>query len=115
MRWVSYRGSAFPHPRLADHLAPPELVPSQIDLDPRRKPVPHVPLDALSVEVHVGPEQIAADQILNDQRRDVAVTPARVLGRPSIIFFGSIEVPCITNRLFHPREGQHAAEGNQSA
>jgi hypothetical protein len=114
VRWVGYRGRALPHPRFADHFAPPELVASQVYLDPRRKAIPHVPLDALSVEIHVGPEQITADQILNDQGCDVAVTPARVLRRPSIIFFGSIETPCIANSLFYPREGQHTVERNQS-
>ena len=100
MRWVSYRRSALGNRRLADDLAPPELVAGQVDVDSRYESVPHVSLEALSVEIHVRPEYLAADQIVNDQRGEVALTATRVLGRPSIIFIGRVQTPGFANCLF---------------
>lgn len=108
MRRVGYRRRALGDRRLADDLAPPELVAGQVDVDSRYESVPHVPLDALSVEIHVCPEYLAADQIVDDQRGDVALTATRVLGRPSIIFIGRVQTPGFTNCLLKLRESEHS-------
>lgn len=100
MRGVSYGRSALGNRGLADDLAAPELVAGQVDVDSRYESVPHVPIDALSVEIYVRPEHLAADQIVNDQRGDVALTATRVLGRPSIIFIGRVQTPGFANCLF---------------
>jgi len=39
--------------RLAKNLTPLELIPREVDLNPRGKAVPHVRLDAFVIEVHV--------------------------------------------------------------
>ena len=57
---------------------------------PDGQTVPHVRLDALAVEEHVGREDLSAEQIVDDERRDVALTPARVLGRPVVVLFGGV-------------------------
>jgi hypothetical protein len=100
MGWVSYRGRALGNPRLTDVLASPELIASQVDVDSRCEPVPHVPLDALSVEVYVRREDVPADQVVNDQRGDVALTAARILGRPSIILIRGVQTPGFADCLF---------------
>src|SRR4051794_13577193 len=100
MSWVSYGRRALRDPGLTDNLASLELIAGQVDVDSRCEPVPHVPLDALSVEVHVRPEYVPADQVVNDQRGDVALTAARILGRPSIILIGGVHTPGFANCLF---------------
>ena len=108
MRWVSYRSSALGDRRLADDLAPPELVAGQVDVEPRHESIPHVPFDALSTEVHISPEHLAADQIVNDQRGDVALTTTRVLGRPAIIFVGRVQAPGFAYCLLEVRKSEHS-------
>jgi len=68
-----------------------------------------MPLDALAVETHVGAEHLAAQQIVNDERSDIALTTTRVLGRPAIAFFGRVETPRLAYRLFQLRESEHGS------
>ena len=107
MRRVSYRRSSLSNPRLADDLASSELVARQVDVDSRFESVPHVPLDPLSVEIHVRSEHLAADQIVNDQRRDVALTATRVLRRPSILLIRCVQTPGFANCLFQLGKSEH--------
>ena len=108
MRGVSYGRSALGNRGLADDLAAPELVAGQVDIDSRYESVPHVPLDALSVEIYVRPEYLAAEQIVNDERGDVALTTTRVLGRPSIIFIGRVQTPGFAYCLLEVRKSEHS-------
>jgi hypothetical protein len=115
MRGVSYGRSALGNRGLADDLAAPELVARQVDVDSRYESVPHVPLDALSVEIDVRPEYLAAEQIVNDQRGDVALTTTRVLGRPSIIFVGRVQTPGFAYCLLEVRKSEHSKTVTPSA
>ena len=110
MRWVSYCRSAVDNRRLADDLPAPELVAGQVNVDSRYESVPHVPLDALSVEIHVRPEYLAANQIVNDERGDVALTTTRVLGRPPIIFLGRVQTPGFADCLLEVRKSEHGRQ-----
>jgi hypothetical protein len=115
MRWVSYGRSALGNRGLADDLAAPELVAGQVNVDSRYESVPHVPLDALSVEIYVRPEYLAAEQIVNDQRGDVALTATGVLGRPSIIFIGRVQTPGFAYCLLEVRKSEHGKTVTPSA
>ena len=114
MRRVERRGPVA-DPRLADDLARPELLARQVDLETRREPVPHVRLDALAVEEHVGGKHVAAEQVVHDERRDVALAATRVVGRPVVLLVGGVEAPGTADRLLElrQRERQRLATPDQ--
>ena len=89
---------------LADHLSAPELVTRQVDLDPGREPVPHMRFDPLAVEIHVGRQKFPAQEVVDDQGGDVALTAARILRRPIVFLVGGVEAPGLANGLFQLRE-----------
>ena len=100
MRRVGDGRSAPADSGFADDLTALELLAGQIDVDSRRKSIPHVALDALSVEIDVCAEQVAAEQVVNYQRGDVALTTTRVFGRPSIILIRGVQTPGFADCLF---------------
>jgi hypothetical protein len=63
-----------------------------------------VRLDALAVEEDVGRQQLAPDEIVYDQGRDVALPAAGVLRRPVVLLVGGVEAPRCADRLFELRE-----------
>ena len=52
---------------LADRLTVPELLPREVHVDAGREPVPHVCLDALAAAIHVGGDDLAAEEVLDDE------------------------------------------------
>jgi len=44
-----------------------ELLASQVDLDPRRKSVPHMRHDPVAIEEHIGRHELTADEVVNDE------------------------------------------------
>lgn len=80
---------AWPCDRLPDDLAALELISGQVQLDPRGEPVPHVRLSSLAIEIHTSRAQLASEQVVDHERRDIAVAAAGVLGRP-IVVLGSV-------------------------
>ncbi len=76
--------------RLPDHLAAAELLARQVDVDPRH-------------------ENISADEVMDDKRRDVALTAARILGLPAVVLVGRVECPGRANGLLELCEREHAA------
>src|ERR1051325_5540473 len=118
MRGVSDRRCASAAPWRADGLSASELIPCQIDLDSRNEPVPHMALDPLSIEIDISAEDVAAEQVLNDERRDVALATARVLGCPSVVFLCRVETPGFAYRMLEVRKSDHGktvTESNPSA
>ena len=107
------RGIELRRPRarswLADRLAPLELIACEIDLDPRRQPVPHVRLDPFTLEVDVRGQQLTAEKIVHDERSDVALPTAGILRRPVVLLVGGIQAPGLANGLFELRESERQA------
>jgi hypothetical protein len=65
-------------------------------------------LDPVAVEEDIRREDLAAQQVVDDERRDVALAAARVLGRPLVIRVRSVKAPSVPDRLFQfgEREGR---------
>lgn len=66
------RPASSPRDGLADHLPVDELLAREGDLDP------------LAVDEHVGREEFKAEDVVNDERGDVALAPRRV-GRVPVV------------------------------
>jgi hypothetical protein len=64
--------------------------------------------DSLAVEEDVRREQLAAEQIVDDKRRDVALAAARIIRRPVVLLVGGVQAPGVADRLLklREREGQ---------
>lgn len=92
-------GRPRPRNRLADHLAAPKLIASEVDFDPGWEPVPHVRLDAFPVEKDVGSEELATEQVVDDERGDVALPAAWILRRPVVLGVRGVEAPRFADRL----------------
>ena len=107
MRGVDF-GRSRPGRRLADHRASPELVAREGHLDSGREPVPHVSLDTLAVEEDVCCEDLAAEQVVHDERGDVALAGAGIFRGPVVLRIGGVQAPGLANGLFElrQREGQ---------
>jgi hypothetical protein len=56
--------------------------------------------DALTVAKHVCSEELAAEEVVDDQGGDVALTAAGILRRPVVLLVGGVQAPGLTNRLF---------------
>src|SRR5581483_4886851 len=108
MRRFGDGGCAPAHSRLADGFSSSELLARQVDVDSRRESIPHMALDALTVEIDIRAEDVAAEQVLNDERSDVALATARILGCPPIILVRRVETPGVADRTFEIREGEHS-------
>jgi hypothetical protein len=65
-------------------------------------------LDPLSIEIDIRAKDVAAEQVLNDERRDVALATARVLGCPSIVFVCRVEAPGLAYRMLEARKSDHS-------
>jgi len=83
MRWICDRRSPLGNRRLTGDLAAPELVAGQVDLDACYETISHVRLTEHTAEIHIGPRRLATEQVVLDERRDVALTTAQALGRPN--------------------------------
>jgi hypothetical protein len=62
-----------PDGRLSDHLAVSELIPRQINFHASRKPIPHVRFRSLAVAEDVRRQDFSAKDVVQDQRRNVAL------------------------------------------
>lgn len=109
MRWISQdRGRrAGSDQRLAERLSIRELVTGEVDLDPGRKAVPSMRHDAFATEVHVGRYELAAEEIVDNQRRDVAVAARRIVRRPTVVWIDSVRSPASSDRFFELNERIH--------
>ena len=103
MRGIEFRW-ARPRGRLAKHFAAPKLFTREVDLHPGREPVPHVRFDPLAVEVDIRGKDLAAEQVVDDERGDVTLAAAGVLRRPVVLRVGRVEAPGTANGLFELRE-----------
>ena len=109
MRWISQdRGRrAGSDQRLAERLSIRELVTGEVDLDPGRKAVPSMRHDAFATEVHVGRYELAAEEIVDNQRRDIAVAARRIVRRPTVVWIDSVRSPASSDRFFELNERIH--------
>jgi hypothetical protein len=108
MRGVSDRSCALADSWPADGLPSPELLAGQINVDSRSESIPHMALDPLAVEIDIRAKDVAAEQVLNDKRGDVALATAWVLGCPSITFLCRVETPGVAYRALEVRKSQHS-------
>ena len=67
-----------------------------------------MPLDPLTGEIDIRAEDVAAEQVLNDERGDVALATTRILGCPPVILVGRVETPSAAYRTFEIRESEHS-------
>ena len=96
-----------PDGRLSDHLAVSELISRQINFDASRKPIPHVRFHSLAVAKDVPRQDLSAKNVVQDQRRNVALAARRISRRPSIVLFRRIESPAGSDGVFDLRERVH--------
>lgn len=61
----------------------PELLTGQINLVPVVQPVPPVVAPLFTVEMNLGDHEVAAEDVVDDQRSEVAVPESRVIGPPA--------------------------------
>ena len=99
----------FPDGRLSDHLAVLELIPRQINLHAARKPVPHVRFHSLAVPEDVRRQDFPAKDVVQDERRYVALAARGVGGSPAIVLVRRIETPAGSDRVFDLGERVHWA------
>jgi hypothetical protein len=96
-----------PNGRLSDHLAVSELIPRQIDFHASRKPIPHVRFRSLAVAEDVRRQDFSAKDVVQDQRRNVALAARGIARRPSIVLFRRIETPAGPDGAFDLGERVH--------
>ena len=96
-----------PDGRLSDHLAVSELIPRQINFHASRKPIPHVRFRSLAVAEDVRRQDFSAEDVVQDQRRNVALPARGIARRPSIVLFRRIETPAGSDGAFDLSEGVH--------
>jgi hypothetical protein len=96
-----------PDARLSDHLAVSELIPRQINFHASRKPIPHVRFRSLAVAEHVRRQDFSAKDVVQDQRRNVALPARGIARRPSIVLFRRIETPAGSDGAFDLSERVH--------
>ncbi|MEI5009309.1 hypothetical protein RB196_20245 [Streptomyces sp. PmtA] len=65
-----------------DRLPSPELLAGQIDFETAGKTVPPVVTVLFAVEMHHAEDEVATEQVVDDQRGDVAVPPGRIAAGP---------------------------------
>ena len=56
-----------PYRRLSDHLATLELLSREVNLDPTRKPVPHVPFNLLAIEEDFSGQEFSANDVVYNE------------------------------------------------
>ena len=96
-----------PDGRLSDHLAVSELIPRQINFHASRKPIPHVRFRSLAVAEDVRRQDFSAKDVVQDQRRNVALPARGIARRPSIVLFRRIETPAGSDGAFDLSERVH--------
>jgi len=96
-----------PDGRLSDHLAVSELIARQIDFHAPRKPIPHVRFRSLAVAEDVRRQDFSAKDVVQDQRRNVALPARGIARRPSIVLFRRIEAPAGSDGAFDLSERVH--------
>ena len=96
-----------PDGRLSDHLAVSELIPRQINFHASRKPIPHVRFRSLAVAEDVRRQDFSAKDVVQDQRRNVALPARGIARRPSIVLFRRIETPAGSDGAFDLSEHVH--------
>jgi len=96
-----------PDGRLSDHLAVSELIPRQINFHASRKPIPHVRFRSLAVAEDVRRQDFSAKDVVQDQRRNVALPARGIARRPSIVFVRRIETPAGSDGAFDLSERVH--------
>ena len=96
-----------PDGRLSDHLAVSELIPRQINFHASRKPIPHVRFRSLAVAEDVRRQDFSAKDVVQDQRRNVALPARGIARRPSIVLFRRIETPAVSDGAFDLSERVH--------
>jgi len=96
-----------PDGRLSDHLAVSELIPRQINFHASRKPIPHVRFRSLAVAEDVRRQDFSAKDVVQDQRRNVALPARGIARRPSIVLFRRIEAPAGSDGAFDLSERVH--------
>ena len=96
-----------PDGRLSDHLAVSELIPRQINFHASRKPIPHVRFRSLAVAEDVRRQDFSAIDVVQDQRRNVALPARGIARRPSIVLFRRIETPAGSDGAFDLSERVH--------
>jgi hypothetical protein len=96
-----------PDGRLSDHLAVSELIPRQINFHASRKPIPHVRFRSLAVAEDVRRQDFSAKDVVQDQRRNVALPARGIARRPSIVLVRRIETPAGSDGAFDLSERVH--------
>ena len=97
------------------HLPVLELLASQVDLDPRRKSVPHVRHDPVAIEEHIGRQELTADEVVDDERGHVAMSARRIVRRPAVVWIDGVRPPALSDRVFKLNERVHRADDSPSS
>jgi hypothetical protein len=67
----------------SDDLLRPKLLPGEVDLDPQPYAIPPVVVPELAVDLDLTPDQLAAEEVIEDHGGDPALAPGWVVRAPS--------------------------------
>ena len=66
-----------------DYLLRTELLAREVDLDPHAHTVPPVVVGEFTIDSDLAPDQLAAEEIVEDHRGDAALAPSRIARTPA--------------------------------